>query len=158
MGVGRGSLKAGRRIRAVLLLVLLVIALAIGGAVALQRWPRKPERDPGRLGLLTASLAAIVAEADWEPRANLWLGTWVLAAPWTLGFSHEPEATLVHVIGGALVSMLSAAEVWFIGRSPPWRFGPGAAQRAPIPECPRRPGELKHLSTRRKRKQPRLPQ
>jgi hypothetical protein len=34
----------------------------------------------------------------------------------------------------------------------------GAAQRASIPECPRRPGELKHLSTRRKRKQPRLPQ
>ena len=34
----------------------------------------------------------------------------------------------------------------------------GAAQRAPIPECPSRPGELKHLSTRRKGKQPRLPQ
>ena len=34
----------------------------------------------------------------------------------------------------------------------------GAAQRASIPECPRRPGELKHLSTRRKRNQPRLPQ
>ena len=82
--------------------------------------------------MLTASLAAMVAEADWEPRANLWLGTWVLAAPWTLGFSHEPKAALVHVIGGALVSMLSAAKVWFIGRSPPWRFGPGAAQRAAL--------------------------
>lgn len=34
----------------------------------------------------------------------------------------------------------------------------GAAERASIPECPRKPGELKHLSTRRKRKQPRLPQ
>jgi hypothetical protein len=34
----------------------------------------------------------------------------------------------------------------------------GAAQRASIPECPRRPGELKHLSTRRNGKQPRLPQ
>ena len=34
----------------------------------------------------------------------------------------------------------------------------GAAQRASIPECPSRPGELKHLSTRRKRNQPRLPQ
>ena len=34
----------------------------------------------------------------------------------------------------------------------------GAAERASIPECPSRPGELKHLSTRRKRKQPRLPQ
>ena len=34
----------------------------------------------------------------------------------------------------------------------------GAAERASIPECLFRPGELKHLSTRRKRKQPRLPQ
>ena len=34
----------------------------------------------------------------------------------------------------------------------------GAAERASIPECPSRPGELKHLSTRRNRKQPRLPQ
>ena len=34
----------------------------------------------------------------------------------------------------------------------------GAAERASSPECPSRPGELKHLSTRRKRNQPRLPQ
>ena len=34
----------------------------------------------------------------------------------------------------------------------------GAAQRASIPEFPRRPRELKHLSTWRKRNQPRLPQ
>ena len=34
----------------------------------------------------------------------------------------------------------------------------GAAQRASNPEYPRRPGELKHLSTRRNRNQPRLPQ
>jgi SPW repeat len=83
--------------------------------------------------MLTASLAAIVAEADWEPRANLWLGTWVMAAPWILGFPQQSEATLVHVIGGTLISMLSAIEVWFIGRSPPWRFGPGAAQRTALP-------------------------
>jgi len=34
----------------------------------------------------------------------------------------------------------------------------GAAQRASNPESPSRPGELKHLSTRRKGNQPRLPQ
>jgi hypothetical protein len=34
----------------------------------------------------------------------------------------------------------------------------GAAERASIPEFPSRPGELKHLSTRRKGNQPRLPQ
>jgi hypothetical protein len=33
----------------------------------------------------------------------------------------------------------------------------GAAQRASSPECPRRPRELKHLSTWRKGNQPRLP-
>jgi hypothetical protein len=82
--------------------------------------------------ILTASLAALVAEADWEPRANLWLGLWVLAAPWALGFSEETAATLVHLIGGGTVSMLSAVEAWSGERSPPWRFGPGAAQRAAL--------------------------
>ena len=34
----------------------------------------------------------------------------------------------------------------------------GAAKRALIPGCPSQPGELKHLSTRRKGKKPRLRQ
>ena len=34
----------------------------------------------------------------------------------------------------------------------------GAVKRALIPECPSQPGELKHLSTRRKGKKPRLRQ
>jgi hypothetical protein len=80
--------------------------------------------------MLTASLAALVADADWEPRANLWLGIWVLAAPWMLGFSQDTAATLVHLVGGGVVSVLSVVEVWFGERNPPWRFGPGAAQRA----------------------------
>jgi SPW repeat len=82
---------------------------------------------------LTASLAALVAEADWEPRANLWLGLWLLAAPWMLGFTQDPAAVLVHMIGGGLICMLSAVEVWSGERSPPWRFGPAAAQRATLP-------------------------
>ena len=47
----------GKRIRRVLLLVLVVIALAIGGAAALRRWRRQSERDSARLGLLSAALA-----------------------------------------------------------------------------------------------------
>jgi SPW repeat len=82
--------------------------------------------------ILTASLAALVAEADWEPRANLWLGLWVLAAPWMLGFTQDTAAVLVHMIGGGLICMLSAVEVWSGERSPPWRFGPAAAQRATL--------------------------
>jgi hypothetical protein len=81
---------------------------------------------------LTASLAALVAEADWEPRANLWLGLWLLAAPWMLGFSQDPAAVLVHMIGGGLICMLSAVEGWSGERNPPWRFGPAAAQRATL--------------------------
>jgi SPW repeat len=81
---------------------------------------------------LTASLAALVAESDWEPRANLWLGLWVLAAPWMLGFTQDTAAVLVHMIGGGLICMLSVVEVWSGERSPPWRFGPAAAQRASL--------------------------
>jgi hypothetical protein len=81
---------------------------------------------------LTASLAALVAEADWEPRANFWLGLWLLAAPWMLGFSQDPAAVLVHMIGGGLICMLSAVEGWSGERNPPWRFGPAAAQRATL--------------------------
>jgi SPW repeat-containing protein len=83
--------------------------------------------------ILTASLASLVAEADWEPRANLWLGLWVLAAPWMLGFTQDTAAVLVHMIGGGLICMLSAVEVWSDERSPPWHFGPAAAQRAALP-------------------------
>ncbi len=82
---------------------------------------------------LTASLAALVAEADWEPRANLWLGLWVLAAPWIFGFTQDTAAVLVHMMGGGLICMLSAVEVWSGERNPPWRFGPAAAQRATLP-------------------------
>jgi SPW repeat len=82
--------------------------------------------------ILTASLAALVAEADWEPRANLWLGLWLLAAPWMLGFTQDTAAVLVHMIGGGLICVLSAVEVRSGERSPPWRFGPAAAQRATL--------------------------
>jgi hypothetical protein len=80
--------------------------------------------------VLTISLAALVAEADWEPRANFWLGAWIIAAPWILGFSGDPEATFVHMAGGGMVSILSAVELWTAERNPPWRFRPGAALRA----------------------------
>jgi hypothetical protein len=80
--------------------------------------------------VLTISLAALVSEADWEPRANFWLGAWIIAAPWILGFSAETEATFVHMVGGGLVSILSAVELWTAERNPPWRFRPGAALRS----------------------------
>ena len=82
--------------------------------------------------MLAVSLAALVAEADWEPKANFSLGAWVAVAPWILAFATDPAATVVHMTGGGLISFLSAVELWNAERHPPWRFRPGAASRA---EC-----------------------
>ena len=79
--------------------------------------------------MVTFSVAALVAEAEWEPQANLMLGLWLLAAPWMLGFSHETTATLVHFTGGVAISVLSAFELWRGQENPPKRFGPAAARR-----------------------------
>jgi SPW repeat len=119
----------------VLALIRLICAAIMFGSLWAFDLAQTPTWNLGICGyaMLTASLAALVAEADWEPRANLWLGVWILAAPWVLGFSHETGATLVHLVGGGLVSLLSALEVWSGDRSPPWRFGPAAAQRATLP-------------------------
>jgi SPW repeat len=81
--------------------------------------------------MLAISLAALVAEADWEPKANFALGAWVVAAPWILAFATDQTvATVVHMTGGGLISILSALELWNAERNPPWRFRPGAASRA----------------------------
>ena len=79
--------------------------------------------------MLTVTVAALTAEADWEPHSNLCLGTWVTIAPWTLGFSEDAAAALVHVFGGSVISFLSAVEVWTAERNPPWHFSPAAALR-----------------------------
>jgi hypothetical protein len=79
--------------------------------------------------MMSISLVALVAEADWEPGANFWLGAWIMAAPWMVGFFEEPEATFVHMAGGGVVLILSAVELWTAERNPPWRFRPGAALR-----------------------------
>jgi SPW repeat len=80
--------------------------------------------------MLAVSLAALVAEADWEPKANFSLGAWVAVAPWILAFATDPVATVVHMTGGGLISILSAVELWNAERNPPWWFRPGAASRA----------------------------
>jgi hypothetical protein len=82
--------------------------------------------------MLTFSVAALVAEAEWEPQANLALGLWLVVAPWMLAFSHDETATLVHLAGGAAASILSALELWCAEETPPRRFGPAAARRAEL--------------------------
>jgi hypothetical protein len=80
--------------------------------------------------MLTVTAAALTAEADWEPHSNFCLGIWVAIAPLTLGFSQDAAAVVVHVVGGSVVSLLSAVEVWMGQRNPPWHFSPAAALRA----------------------------
>jgi hypothetical protein len=79
--------------------------------------------------ILVVTAAALMAEAEWEPRANFCLGAWVLASPWMLGFTSETGATVLHLAGGSIVVGLSALELWGTQRNPPWRFQPGAASR-----------------------------
>jgi hypothetical protein len=80
--------------------------------------------------MLTVTAAALTAEADWEPHSNFCLGIWVAMAPWTLGFSQDAPAVFVPVLGGSVISLLSAVKVWTAERNPPWHFSPAAALRA----------------------------
>jgi SPW repeat len=82
--------------------------------------------------MLTISVADLTAEADWEPHTSLYLGAWLVAAPWLLSFFEDSAATLLHVGGGGVIALLSAAELWSAERNPPWRFRPGAARRADL--------------------------
>jgi hypothetical protein len=112
-------------------------ALKLAGALALFGSPWLFQLPPGAKWnlwicgyfVVVASLAALLAEADWEPEVNLCIGAWLLIAPWVLGFSHDLAASLLHLLGGSLVSILSAL-TWYADRSPPWQFRPGAALRA----------------------------
>jgi hypothetical protein len=130
---GRVPSRTWTREKVLALIKLICAAIMFGSPWALDL-AQTPTWNLGICGyaVLTASLAALVAEADWEPRANLWLGLWVLAAPWMLGFTQDTAAVLVHMIGGGLICMLSAVEGWSGERNPPWRFGPAAAQRATL--------------------------
>jgi hypothetical protein len=80
--------------------------------------------------ILTAALAALVAEADWEARANLTLGVWAAVSPFCLGTADLSAVALIHVVAGSVVGLLSAMELWNARRDPPWRFQPGSASRS----------------------------
>jgi hypothetical protein len=82
--------------------------------------------------MATICVADLTAEADWEPRTSLWLGIWLAVAPWVLGFSDDLRATFLHILAGSIVWLLSAAELWSVGSTPPRRFRPGAARHAEL--------------------------
>lgn len=61
------------------------------------------------------TLAALTAEADWEGRASLVLGTWITVSPWLLAV--PADAVSVHVICGTGIAALAVAKLWL--RKPP---------------------------------------
>jgi hypothetical protein len=79
----------------------------------------------------TVTLAAIVAEAEWERHANLALGAWIAAAPILFDFSGQYAAAGVHALAGALLVVISAAGLWPGEEgNPPWKYRPNSAARA----------------------------
>jgi hypothetical protein len=83
--------------------------------------------------IFTAAIAAMAAEADWEPQANLAVGVWTMAAPFALGFANDTPALFVHLVAGSLALVLSALAFLGSERGPPSRFQPGAASRPLFP-------------------------
>jgi hypothetical protein len=67
-----------------------------------------------------ASIAAIVALADWEEWISLAFGLWVVVSPWVLGFhATDISAMRSDVAIGITVALLAAAELLIMHRSPP---------------------------------------
>jgi hypothetical protein len=69
--------------------------------------------DAWATGALIAliSVGALIAFADWEEWLNLFLGVWLILAPWILGFAHTRPTHVIIPIG-ALVAFLAALQLW----------------------------------------------
>lgn len=63
--------------------------------------------------LVAASMAALVAFAEWEEWVMLILGFWLAASPWALGFPHA-AAMKINIGVGLVVAYLAALELWVI--------------------------------------------
>ena len=67
-----------------------------------------------------ASIAAIVALADWEEWASFAFGVWVAISPWVLGFhATVGSAARVDVAVGVGVALFAAAALLLMHQKPP---------------------------------------
>jgi len=57
------------------------------------------------------SLAAIFAFSIWEEWINLFVGCWLIASPWLLGFTHT-RAMHFAIAAGAVVAFMALLELW----------------------------------------------
>jgi hypothetical protein len=79
-----------------------------------------PNVDPGVLmnttlvAVVVMALAAmeIVAVERWEEIAEVGCGLWLMASPFTLGYTNDGRLTALHLVLGALVVLLAAVELW----------------------------------------------
>ena len=62
--------------------------------------------------LMLASAAALLVFNDWEEWLALFLGLWMIAAPWVLSFPHT--ATKIHLIAGFICAFLAGLELWLV--------------------------------------------
>jgi len=67
--------------------------------------------------LALVSIATLVAFTQWEEWTSLFLGLWIVAAPWVLGFQHTSIMKISVGIGCA-VTFLAALELWLIHYPP----------------------------------------
>src|SRR5215813_700510 len=100
--------------------VLDIYKLVLGGFVAVSPWLFAFQLNAARLdsvaiGLLvvTLSVVALFAFADWEEWAILALGLWLIASPFALGFP-ATAAMQIHIGVGLLLVYLAGLELWLI--------------------------------------------
>ncbi len=100
--------------------VLDIYNLVLGAFLCVSPWLLAYAGSAGRLdarltglGLVSISIAALVAFAEWEEWVSLGLGLWMIVSTWLLGFAHT-RAMHISVGVGCVVTYLSALELWLI--------------------------------------------
>lgn len=58
--------------------------------------------------------------AQWQDVANLTLGLWLAASPWTLGYANEATAAWNAHAVGLVIAMLALAALWSCRRWQQW--------------------------------------
>jgi len=93
--------------------------LALGAFLFLSPWlftfvytPASLDAWMGGSILMVVSAAALLAFNAWEEWLALFLGLWMIAAPWILSFPHT--ATKVHLIAGLICAYLAGLELWLV--------------------------------------------
>jgi hypothetical protein len=58
------------------------------------------------------AIAALVQFAEWEEWVEMFLGLWLIVAPWVVGFAGITAAVATFVVLGVIVALASISELW----------------------------------------------